>query len=85
MQDRAAAFRDDPIQHTELSVDTKGTRFRDYVGDVEVFLVYCPETKGFYAVPAEEASLGEMYLRTDPPRNGQAQGIRWAKDYELPA
>jgi hypothetical protein len=68
-----------------VRVNTRKTFFRDYVGEVELFLVYCPETDRIYAVPVDDAPAGHGYLRVDPPRNGQERRIRWARDYELPA
>jgi hypothetical protein len=67
-----------------IRTNTKQIFKRGYVGDVELFLVYCPENKRTYAVPVEEAPGDSMSLRVAPPLNGQAVGIRWAKDYELP-
>ena len=64
--------------------NTRTTFFRDYVGEAEVFLVHCPETGEIYAVPVDEAAHGYCSLRVEPTRNGQAAGIRWARDYELP-
>jgi PD-(D/E)XK endonuclease len=52
---------------------------------VEVFLLYCPETGEIYAVPVADAPAGHGYLRVDPTKNGQQEGIRWARDYVLPA
>jgi hypothetical protein len=57
---------------------------RGYAGDADAFLVYCPETDRIYAVPVDEAPVGYMYLRVDPPLNGQTHSIHWARDYELP-
>jgi hypothetical protein len=58
---------------------------RDYVGDVDLLLVYCPETQGLFAVPiADLPPGGGASLRVDPTRNKQSVGIRWAHDYELP-
>ena len=59
--------------------------FRDYRGEVELFLVHCPENSQIYAVPIDDAPASQCFLRIDPARNGQEQGIRWARDYELPA
>jgi PD-(D/E)XK endonuclease len=64
--------------------NTRQTFFRDYTGEVELFLVYCPENNGIYAVPTDEAPSGYGYLRIEPTRNGQVDRIRWARDYELP-
>ena len=49
-----------------------------------MFLVYCPGNRSIYSVPIEEAPVGGMSLRVDPPGNGQSDGIRWAHDYLLP-
>jgi PD-(D/E)XK endonuclease len=55
----------------------KQVHFRDYDGEVELFLVYCAETGGIYAVPVEEAPQGYGSLRVEPTRNGQNEGVRW--------
>lgn len=58
---------------------------RDYAGEVDIFLVYCPATPGVYAVPIDDVPPGgAASLRIDPTRNNQAVGIRWAHEYELP-
>lgn len=67
-----------------IRTNTKQILKRGYVGDAELFLVYCPENERIYAVPVDEAPGDRMSLRVDPPLNGQALGIRWASDYELP-
>jgi PD-(D/E)XK endonuclease len=53
-------------------------------GEIELFLVFCPETGGIYAVPVDEAPEGYGSLRINPTRSGQTERIRWARDYELP-
>lgn len=66
--------------------NTARTATRGYVGEADIFLVHCPDTGGIYSVPVNDAPRGgHMYLRVDPTRNGQTQGVRWAKTYELPA
>jgi hypothetical protein len=65
--------------------NTRRAVIRDYDGDADVFLVYCPGTGCVYCVPVEEAPTGYMYLRVEPTRNGQDHGVRWASNYELPA
>lgn len=86
-QCKTGRLRDGVVQFSPLSVqsNTKGTRVRGYAGQVDLFLVYCAETRGIYAIPAEDVPSRCMYLRIDPPRNRQHKGVRWAKDYELPA
>jgi hypothetical protein len=65
--------------------NTARTVTRSYVGEADIFLVYCRDTDRIYSVPVDEAPRGQMYLRVEPTVNGQAHGVNWAKDYELPA
>jgi hypothetical protein len=58
---------------------------RPYDGEIDLFLVYCPETSRVYAVDIDEAASSSGVLRVDPAANGQLKGIRWAADHELPA
>jgi PD-(D/E)XK endonuclease len=67
-----------------IRANTTEVLVRKYTGEVEIFLVFCPETNGIYAVPVDEAPDGYGSLRVDPTRNGQEAGVRWARDYELP-
>jgi hypothetical protein len=67
-----------------VRVNTHGIFFRGYTGEIEIFLVHCPETNQIYAVPVDEVRGTEGWLRVDPTRNGQRERIRWARDYELP-
>jgi PD-(D/E)XK endonuclease len=57
---------------------------KGYRGEVEVFLVHCPEFDAVYCVPIAEAPACGMSLRVDPSRNGQSDRVNWARDYELP-
>jgi PD-(D/E)XK endonuclease len=68
-----------------VRTNTRGWLTRDYAGDAEIFLVYCPQTERIYAVPVKEAPASIGSLRVDETRNGQEQGVRWASEYELPA
>jgi hypothetical protein len=65
--------------------NTKRNYCRDYRGDADLFLAYCPQVDRVYAVPVDEATRTEIRLRLDPPANNQKLGVRWATDYELPA
>jgi PD-(D/E)XK nuclease superfamily protein len=58
---------------------------RPYHGEIDLFLIYCPETDRVYALDVDDAASGECVLRVEKTANGQAKGIRWAADYELPA
>lgn len=64
--------------------NTRQAVIRDYEGDVELFVVHCPETDRIYAIPIHEATRTQGTLRIDPTGNGQDKRVRWARDYELP-
>ena len=68
-----------------VRVNTRRAFVRSYRGEIDLFLVYCPDTDRVYALDIEEASSGQGVLRVDPTANGQAKRIRWAADHELPA
>ena len=84
-QCKTGRLRDGVVQFPTRStrVNTKRTFVRDYVGQIEIFLVYCPNNKRVYCVPVDECrTVG--WLRVEPTANNQASGVRWARDYELP-
>jgi hypothetical protein len=59
-------------------------RRRDYLGQIDFFGVYCPETRGVYLVPIADVPLTRQgALRVEPSRNNQRRGIRLAADYEI--
>ena len=87
VQCKTGRLRDGVVQFSSQSVqsNTQGTRTRSYTGEVNLFMVYCPDNKGVYAIPADEVPNTGMYLRIDPPRNCQSKRVRWASEYESPA
>lgn len=68
-----------PTRSTRANMRSVTTK--TYTGEIDLFMIYCRETGGIYAVPIEDATGG--HLRVDPPENGQARRVRWASDYEL--
>ena len=56
----------------------------DYLGQVDYFAVYCPETLGVYLIPIEDVRVRvQAALRVDPSRNGQRRKVRQASTYEI--
>lgn len=86
-QCKTGRFRDGVVQFSAQSIqsNTRRTRSRSYTGEVDLFIVYCPDNDRVYVIPVEDVPSSCMYLRIDPPRNQQCKRVRWAKDYELPA
>jgi len=64
--------------------NTKNVR-KDYRGEADFFGVYSPELKRVFLVPVDEVPFRAGHLRLGPARNGQAKGIRRARDYLLDA
>ena len=57
---------------------------RDYLGEVDAFAVYCPQTSGVYLIPIGSIPLRRLgTLRIEPARNNQRRKIRYAADYEV--
>jgi PD-(D/E)XK endonuclease len=54
-----------------------------YEGQIDLFLVYSPDTDKVYRVPVSDAAASSIMLRIEPTRGGPKTTIRWAADYEL--
>jgi hypothetical protein len=69
-----------------VRVNTRRAFVTPYDADqIDLFLIYCPETDRVYALDIGDAAAGHGGLRVSPAANGQAKRIRWAADHELPA
>ena len=87
VQCKTGRLRNGAVQFQARSIrsNTAKVECRDYRGEIDAFIVYCPETDRLYALPVDEATSSVASLRVDPAANGQGKRIRWAADYELPA
>ena len=87
MQCKTGRLRRGVIKFNTVSVraNTRRAVIRAYTGEADLFLVYCPDTGRVYALTVDEAASSSCALRVAPAANGQAKGVRWAADYELPA
>jgi hypothetical protein len=81
VQCKSAHYKNDVILFYTCS-HTGGVA-RGYVGDVDEFGVYSPDTGSVYLVPVDAVPTRLACLRNVATRNNQARGIRWAKDYLL--
>jgi hypothetical protein len=85
-QCKTGRLRNGGVQFPTASVrvNTKGWISRDYAGEVDLFLVYCPDNGRIYGVPIDECPVGRCRLRISRTANNQETGVRWARDFELP-
>ncbi|MBM3667459.1 MAG: hypothetical protein FJW90_08285 [Actinobacteria bacterium] len=86
VQCKTGRLRHGVVLFSGISVrcNTREILTRGYEGEVELFLISCPDNDRIYAVPIEEVTGGCGSLRVAPTRNGQRRRVRWARDYELP-
>jgi len=87
VQCKTGRLRRGVVRFNTVSVrsNTKHAIRRAYYGEADLFMVYCPETERVYALDVDEAASSKGALRVAPAANGQARGVRWAANYELPA
>jgi hypothetical protein len=52
--------------------------------EIDAVAAYDPDLHRCFLIPIAEAEgRRAIHLRLDPTRNNQAQGVKWARDYEL--
>jgi len=55
-----------------------------YRGQIDIFLVYCPQLKTFYRIPINKAPMTEMRLRiSSVKKTSPKTTINWARDFQL--
>jgi hypothetical protein len=62
---------------------TEKKYMHDYVGQAELFGVYCPCNDKCYLVPVGDVKKRQGTLRVDAALNNQIKGIRLAGAYEI--
>lgn len=54
--------------------------------EVDAIAAYSPDLDRCYLIPIEQAAgMATISLRLAPTRNNQAQGVRWAREFEMDA
>ncbi len=56
---------------------------RNYIGKIDYFAIYCPDTTECYLVPISECTNSQGTLRVIDTKNCQKKKIKWAKNYIL--
>ena len=84
VQCKTGVYRHGAIYFRTCSADRRRPMGDPYVGQIDAFAVYCPQLHRAYLVPIGDIPARQLAaLRLEPPGNGQAGGIRWAKPYQL--
>jgi|SRR6478752_1089222 len=57
---------------------------KNYRGQIDYFIVYCPENNEFYEIPVSDVGIKIGVLRIEEPkRTTKGCKIRWAKEYKI--
>jgi hypothetical protein len=56
---------------------------KSYTGEVDLFIVYCPDNGKFYRIPVESSAKFSCSLRISPPACKQKCQFKWARDFEF--
>ena len=56
----------------------RGGGLRGYIGEADLFGVYCPDNDECYLIPVSDLSVGIGYLRITPPKNKQVANVKYA-------
>ena len=85
IQCKTGRLRNGTIRFSARSVraNRTGIFFRNYVGEIDLFAVYCPANRRVFMVPCAEGLSIEPTLRLAPTINNQSMRIQWADDYAL--
>lgn len=82
VQCKTATLKNGVLIFNSRSSARDGTNIH-YHGDADVFGVYSPDNGMVYLIPVDLVARGKGSIRTEPPKNGQKQGILWAEDYKV--
>lgn len=63
----------------------RGKGWSGYHDEADVFAVYVPKLEQVYILPVKDVPSQKVYLRLEPPKNGQTKGVRMASDYAFTA
>jgi hypothetical protein len=83
-QCKTGRLRNGVVRFKVVSTNGFTGKDRDYKGQVDVFLVWCPELNAVYEVPVGTCGKRIMSLRVQPTRNGQTAYVRFAAQYLVP-
>lgn len=67
---------------SKVNSNRNGSKRTNYEGEVDSFIVYCPDNDGHYYVPIEDANKASMWLRIDESMGDNGK-VKWAENYLL--
>lgn len=83
VQVKTGRIRNGAVHFKTCSSD-RDARVACYLGEADLFAVYCPGNHRVYVIPVEVCGLRECTLRLEPEKSRQYAGVRAAADYEYP-
>lgn len=84
IQCKTATFKNGCVFFNTCSTNGFNGKTKNYRGQIDFFIVYCPQIQKFYQVPVDSVGIKSGILRVDNPnRTTKGCSIRWAKDFEI--
>jgi hypothetical protein len=84
VQIKSGRLRKGCVRFYSCSTNGFTGEYRGYRGQVDVFMVYCPDNGRIYRVPVEDVGETSVLLRVSPPkRSERGCKFNWAKEFEF--
>lgn len=85
VQCKTATYKNGCVVFSIASVNGFNGKKTNYVGTIDLFIVYCPQLDSIYKIPIQEApTKSSMVLRVDAPKlNTNTKSIKWASKYKI--
>lgn len=69
------------ILFRNVHCNTKGYKHKSVdVSQVDYYAIYCPDTAAIYYIDPKKHNTG-VWLRVDPPKNNQVEGVSFAENF----
>jgi len=83
VQCKTGRIRNGCLDFNTFSTSGGGPK-RSYIGEIDLFGIYCPDNGKTYLIPIEHCSEKSGRFRIDPPMNNSCiSKVKWASAYEI--
>lgn len=82
VQCKTGRIRNGRVSFNTSSVSPFTNKQNNYLGQIDLFAIYCPDNDKCYGVPPTHVGISKGYLRIEEPKKRNPK-IVWAETYEL--
>lgn len=84
VQIKTARRRDNVLRVPTCSITPDSRQRLSYTPDqIDLLAAYWPVENRYFLIPVAELPTSEIWLRLEPTKNGQREGVRLASEYEV--